>query len=156
MYQYKVVGIEKKGNRNIYSVENIVTKECFPTTTEGLSILISESSVTNTVIKGNKIEEVMDVMVALNSIYLRANRCNIEKKGNNFKVYDSNNREMTYDVYVFLSRLKGVSLMDEVIYIKGVDNTTQFVNVLNQLAFNCLLLFPRFQSGKLISSFTEI
>lgn len=156
MYQYKVKGMEKKGNRNIYSMENIVTKEQFTSTTSGLAILISNHSVTNATVKGNKIEEAVEVMKALESIYLRTDNCKIEKKGNNFKVYDSKNRDMTNDIYKFVSRLEGVSLKEDTIHIKGIDNTIQFVNMINQLACNCQLMFPRFQSGKLINSFVEI
>lgn len=155
MYQYKVKGIEKKGKRNIYSLENIITKERFTATTNGLAILISNCSVTNAAVKGNKIEEIVDVLKALDSIYLRADNCKIENKGNNFKVYDSNNRDMTHEIYKFICRLEGISIK-EAIHIKGIDTVSQFVNVLNQLAFNCQLVFPRFQSCGLINSFTEI
>lgn len=156
MYQYKVVGIEKMGKRNIYSMENVTTKEKFTATTEGLSILIFDYSVVNAVVKGNKIEEVVDVMKALDSIYLRVNNCTIEKNGSNFKVFDSKDRDMTNDVYRFLCRLEGVSLKEDIIHVKGIDNTIQFVSMVNRLAYECQLVFPRFQTGKLIDSFVEI
>lgn len=156
MYQYKVVNVEKKGKRNIYSMENVVTKEQFTATTSGLAVLISNCSVTNAIVKDTKIEEVIDVMKAIEAVYLRVDNCKIEKKGNNFKVYDSKNRDMTNDIYKFVSRLEGVSLKDDTIHVKGIDNTIQFVDMINQLACNCQLMFPRFQSGKLINSFVEI
>lgn len=156
MYQYKVKGIEKKGNRNIYSMKNIVTKEQFTATTSGLAILISNHSVTNAIVKGNKIEEVVDVMKALEFVYLRVNNCTIEKNGSNFKVFDSKDRDMTNDVYRFLCRLEGVSLKEDIIHVKGIDNTIQFVSMVNRLAYECQLVFPRFQTGKLIDSFVEI
>lgn len=156
MYQYRVKGMEKKGKRNIYSLENIATKEQFTATTSGLVILISNYSVTNAVVKSSKIEEVVDVIKVLDSIYLRADNCKIEKNGNNFKVYDSKNRDMTNDICKFLCRLEGVSIKEDTIHLKGIANTIQFVDMINQLAFNCQLVFPRFQSGKLISSFTEL
>ena len=156
MYQYRIKGMEKKGKRNIYSLENIATKEQFTATTSGLAILISNCSVVNAAVKNNKIEEVVDVMKVLDFIYLRADNCRVEKKGNNFKVYDSKNRDMTNDICKFLCRLEGVSIKEDTIHLKGIANTIQFVDMINQLAFNCQLVFPRFQSDRLISSFTEL
>lgn len=142
MYKYRLLGVQKMGNKNIYSVNFLGTNNIKMVGLHDIKQALIDNEFTNAVLKGGKVVEVYDVQDALKELYaalegqntvqVKVVRTSSDKSHRYTKFYNMNGRDITKVFWFILQRYYSLTQKDELSISGGgmdmIYHTLKMVN----------------------------